>query len=300
LIEGETFIVIASLTFTTWLPNRKERREMSKRSWLGSMILLSMIACFTATAAFTQRERDAKELTCNEGGGRGRPRTCAIKEQTVPAGGGAITVDGKRNGGVSVKGWDRGEIFVRAKVETWGDTEAEAQELAGQIRIETGGGRIHAEGPSTSGEQGWAVSFEVFLPRNSDLSLKTHNGGVSIADVRGQIEFEALNGGASLRRLAGSVKGHTTNGGLSIELTGNRWDGEGMNVRTTNGGVSMSIPENYSARLETSTVNGGMKIDYPITVQGKIEREISTDLGSGGTTIRATTTNGGVTIKRKA
>jgi DUF4097 and DUF4098 domain-containing protein YvlB len=276
---------------------------MSKRTWLGSIILLSVIACFAGTSTFAQRERserDAKELTCNENGDRGRPQNCVIKEQTIPASGGTITVDGKKNGGVSVKGWDRGEIFVRAKIQTWGETETEAQALTGLIQIETGGGRIHAEGPSTSGERGWSVSFEVFVPRNSNLTLKTHNGGVSIADVRGQIEFDALNGGVSLKRLAGSVKGHTVNGGLSIELTGNRWDGEGLNVKTTNGGVSMSIPENYSARLETSTVNGGMKIDFPITVQGKIEREISTDIGSGGTTIRATTTNGGVTVKRKA
>jgi DUF4097 and DUF4098 domain-containing protein YvlB len=276
---------------------------MSKRTWLGSIILLPVIACFAGPSAFAQRERperDAKDLTCNDNWDRGRPQNCVIKEQTIPATGGTITVDGKKNGGVSVKGWDRGEIFVRAKIQTWGDTEAEAQALTGQIQIETGGGRIQAEGPSTSGERGWSVSFEVFVPHNSNLTLKTHNGGVSIADVRGQIGFEALNGGVSLKRLAGSVNGHTVNGGLSIELTGNRWDGDGLNVKTTNGGVSMTIPENYSARLETSTVNGGMKIDYPITVQGKIEREISTDIGSGGTTIRATTTNGGVTIRRKA
>jgi hypothetical protein len=274
---------------------------MSKRTWLGSIILLPAIICFAGPSAFAQRERaDAKDLTCNDNGNRGRPQNCVVKEQTIPATGGTITVDGKKNGGVSVKGWDKGEIFVRAKIQTWGDTEAEAQALTGQIRVETGGGRIQAEGPSTSGEQGWSVSFEVFVPHNANLSLKTHNGGVSIADVRGQIEFEALNGGVSLRRLAGSVNGHTVNGGLSIELMGDRWDGDGLNVKTTNGGVSMTIPENYSARLETSTVNGGMKINYPITVQGKIEREISTDIGSGGTTIRATTTNGGVTIKRKA
>ncbi len=55
-----------------------------------------------------------------------------------------------------------------------------------------------------------------------------------------------------------------------------------------------------SARLETGTVHGGMRIDIPVTVQGKIEKELSIDLGSGGPTVRATTTNGGVSIKRKA
>jgi DUF4097 and DUF4098 domain-containing protein YvlB len=261
---------------------------MAIRTGLGSLILLSLITCFAGA--------QSKDLNCNDNRDKGRPQNCLIKELTIPAGG-AITVDGKKNGGVSVKGWDRGEVFVRAKIQTWADTEAETQALTGQISIESGGGRIQAEGPSTSGGSGWAVSFEVFVPHSSNLSLKTHNGGVSIADVRGQIEFEALNGGVSLKRLAGNVKGNTVNGGLSIELNGDRWDGEGLNVKTTNGGVSMSVPDNYSARLEASTVNGGMKVDF---LQGKVEREVSVDIGSGGTTIRATTTNGGVTIRRKS
>src|ERR1041384_3899573 len=41
---------------------------------------------------------------------------CEIKEQTLPAGG-AVTVDGKQNGGISIKGWDRNETPVRAKIE---------------------------------------------------------------------------------------------------------------------------------------------------------------------------------------
>jgi DUF4097 and DUF4098 domain-containing protein YvlB len=85
---------------------------------------------------------------------------------------------------------------------------------------------------------------------------------------------------------------------LHIELSGDRWDGEALDVSTTNGGVSMSIPENYSAHLETGTVNGHLNIDFPVTVQGNITRELAVNLGSGGATIRAMTTNGGVRIRR--
>jgi DUF4097 and DUF4098 domain-containing protein YvlB len=273
---------------------------MLKKNCMRLMVLLPAILCFICISAFAQRtEREERGLTCNDNWNSDRASHCVIKEQTIPASGGMITVDGKKNGGISVKGWDRGDILIRSKIQTWADTEAEAQALGGQIRVEAGGGRIYAEGPGAENNRGWSVSYEVFVPRNSNLSLKAHNGGVSIADVRGQIEFDVVNGGASLKRLAGNVKGQTTNGGLSIELAGTRWDGEGMNIRTTNGGVSMLIPENYSAHLETGTVNGGMKIDIPIAVQGKIERDLSIDLGSGGATVRATTTNGGVSIKRK-
>jgi hypothetical protein len=46
-------------------------------------------------------------------------------------------------------------------------------------------------------------------------------------------------------------------------------------------------------------VNGGIRIDSPVRVEGRIDRELSTDLGAGGPTVRAVTTNGGVQVKRR-
>jgi len=88
------------------------------------------------------------------------------------------------------------------------------------------------------------------------------------------------------------------NGGLSIALTGDRWKGAGLNASTTNGGVEMKIPEHYAAHLETGTVNGGIMVNFPVTVQGQIKNHLSTDLNGGGATIHAETTNGGIEISR--
>ena len=63
--------------------------------------------------------------------------------------------------------------------------------------------------------------------------------------------------------------------------------------------MHLSLPEGYSAHLETGTVNGGLRTDFPITVQGRIGRTLSTDLGQGGPPIRVRTTNGGVSIERR-
>jgi DUF4097 and DUF4098 domain-containing protein YvlB len=282
---------------------------MSEDKWLRTTITgitLSAILCLACASAVAQRgEREdrGKEdrgLSCNDNWGGDRPSHCVMKEQKIAATGGTITVDGRMNGGVTVKGWNQGEIFVRAKIQTQAYTDAEAQALAGQIRIETNGANIYADGPEMKNRQSWSVSFEVFVPSNSNLSLKAHNGGIGISDVRGRIEFNTTNGGVSLRRLAGDVKGRTTNGGLTIDLIGGGWEGEGIDVTTTNGGVTLLIPEGYSAHLQTGTVNGGFNYDYPITVQGEIKRELSVNLGAGGQTIRAMTTNGGITIKRRS
>jgi DUF4097 and DUF4098 domain-containing protein YvlB len=60
----------------------------------------------------------------------------------------------------------------------------------------------------------------------------------------------------------------------------------------------MSVPENYSANIQTGTVNGSINVDFPVTVQGRINKQLSFNLGSGGASVRATTTNGGVRIQK--
>jgi DUF4097 and DUF4098 domain-containing protein YvlB len=246
-----------------------------------------------------QRDNRRPELDCGEQGGDSGVWHCEMREVTIPATGTRITVDELRNGGVSVKGWARNEIWVRAQIRTNADSEAEARQLAREVQIETSGLRVRAEGPLRTADQHWSVGFEIFVPHHSDLTLAARNGGIHVADVHGDIDFETHNGGVSLERLGGDVSGHTRNGGVSIDLDGERWEGQRLDVETRNGGVKVEIPQNYSARVETETVNGPIKVDFPVTVQGDVGQRLSFQLGSGGGLVRAVTTNGGVLIRRK-
>ena len=267
--------------------------------FLGRSVLIAALVTFTGVAAFAQRDKD-RSLSCRENNWYNNKLVgnCEIREQTLAPSGSTIAIDGRQNGGVSVKGWDQNQVLVRARVQTGAPTAAEAAALGQQIRIETSGAKIFASGPERRKDYHWDVSYEVFVPRRADLSLETHNGGIAIADVNGKIDFSAVNGGVVLKRVGGAVRGSTTNGGLVIELSGDRWDGETLDVSTTNGGVIMSVPENYSARVETGTVNGGVNTEFPVTVQGRITKEIALNLGSGGATVKARTTNGGVHLKK--
>ncbi|MFK7848275.1 MAG: DUF4097 domain-containing protein [Rhodothermales bacterium] len=226
---------------------------------------------------------------------------CEVREYELKADRNRISIDGGQNGGITVKGWDRNEILVRAKVSGHARTKVGAKELAEEVEVLTRR-TIEADVPnklSNWGRRAWvSVSFEVFVPHESNLSLDTHNGGVTVKNVAGDVSFEVLNGGVSLYNLAGDVEGHTTNGGLSIILAGDEWEGEGLDVKTTNGGVKLEIPDGYSAQLETGTVNGRLNFDFPVMVKGRLDRQISTKLGDGGKTIRVMTTNGAVKVGR--
>jgi len=254
--------------------------------------ILIAAMCVAPMAAPAQE----KTMSCDDGGRWERGHYCEMREATAPAGG-ALDVDAGTNGGITIKGANRGDILIRSRVEAYQDTESESRQMTAAVRVETSSGRVRATGP-TATRHGWSVSYEIFVPATTSLTLRTHNGGISIAGVQGRTQFEAVNGGVTLVNLAGSVEGHTTNGGLHLELASDHWEGEQCNVSTTNGGVHIQVPANYSAHLETGTVNGGVRIDFPVTVQGEINRQIAVDLGSGGKLVRAVTTNGGVRVER--
>lgn len=223
-----------------------------------------------------------------------------VREFTVPAIGSPLTVDAAPNGGIRVAGEARGDIHVSACVSATGETVDEARALAQRVDVAATVDRVAAEGPRNLGRrENWHVSYRIAVPNRTSLSLASSNGGIEISDVDGQIAFRTVNGGVKLTRLAGNVHGRTSNGGVNVDLDGTTWNGDGLDVETNNGGVSMSIPSNYSARLETGTVNGRMNIDFPVTVQGKIGRSIETQLGHGGPLLRVRTSNGGVNIRQK-
>jgi hypothetical protein len=271
------------------------------RKVLSHATLMSVAVCMAASAAFAQADKSRYSLACRDQDSSyndSRARHCEVKEQTIGASG-MINVDGMQNGGISVKGWERSEILVRYRIQAQAATQAEADNLASQIRVATAGGQIRAEGPEQARGANWDVGYEIFVPRQSSLSLHTHNGGIAISDVNGSISFEAQNGGVALKRLGGNVTGETVNGGLAIELTGSNWEGEGLNVKTTNGGLAVMVPENYSAHLETGTVNGHLAVSPSIAEIARESKRLSLNLGSGGTNLRIYTTNGGVSIRRQ-
>ena len=235
---------------------------------------------------------------CRDGGDRNRGWACEVREMTLSPMN-PVRVDAGPNGGISVVGWDRNEIRLEARVQAQAQTDAEAEAVVQDVEVLTGSSVIRSDGPATRRRESWSVSFRLSVPRSSNLNLETRNGGIAIEGVSGRIGFETTNGGVRLADLGGDVSGRTSNGGVRVTLTGSEWQGGQLDVVTTNGGVRLVVPEGYNARLETGTTNGGISIDFPITVQGRIGRHLSTDLGRGGSLIRVRTTNGGVTITRR-
>lgn len=220
-------------------------------------------------------------------------------EKSVPAPDGVWAVDGGDNGSISLSGSETGEASVCATVYAWAENEKAARDLARQIKVVADKRGVRSEGPSQRKRARWAVAYHIFLPRDTDVEVRTVNGGISVEGLRSRVNLETVNGPISITKSGGDVRGRTTNGPLDVALDGSRWSGRGLDLESTNGPVTVIVPENFSAELEFGTRNGPMEFDFPITVQGRVSKTIKTTLGSGGPPIRVYTMNGPATLQRE-
>jgi len=273
-----------------------------------SIILLALVVATTGLSAQGRANRDrvqdnfglSADAWCAQAdrGNRGDRSSCDVREETVGAVQ-SLDIDTGGNGGITVHGVSGSTSRLRFRIVAHARSESDAQAMVKDVDVSTSGGRVRVRGPRSRDGEGWSVDVEVESPHELPLTLATSNGGISIADVSGRTRFETVNGGVSLTAVAGDVRGSTVNGGLSVRLDGQQWEGAGLDVETTNGGVKLVVPNGYNADLSAETTNGGLDFDFPITVQGRlngINRRIRTTLGAGGPQLHVRTVNGGVSI----
>ncbi len=263
-----------------------------------SLLLLGLSSLVTASAgtqpAFRTIEGDP---WCRDAGhDEGRVAWCEVRETTLPAAD-PLVVDASPNGGAEATGADRKDVRLRVQVVAKAATESAARELAAQIRIVTTP-TISAQGPASRSGSSWWVSFDLAVPRRSNLTLRSVNGPVAITGVDGRSELETHNGPVSVSRSSGLVRGRTQNGPVTADLSGTAWAGDGLDLETVNGPVLIEVPEGYNARLETGTVNGPLDLELPLVVEMRSKRDMKATLGKGGALLRVRTTNGPLRVRR--
>ncbi len=261
---------------------------------------LFSFACGLHAQSFTTGECNGDEgNTHNNSWFSHGESACELRRTTLPLTDGHLRVSGT-NGGIEVIGEDRHDIALEARVTAHGSNHDDAMAVVHRVEIETHG-TIHATGPVAVGwaNHSWNVNYRLRVPRHLAAELHTQNGGIDLTDIDGSINAETTNGGLTLRNLAGDVHATTVNGGVTVAVAGNQWHGEGLTAKSTNGVISVKAPDRYSAHLVASTVNGGIAVSFPITVQGTIRNHLDTNLGQGGATLQLQTVNGGIAVGRE-
>lgn len=140
------------------------------------------------------------------------------------------------------------------------------------------------------------VTYDVSVPTATNLNIDTVNGRIEIADVTGDLKLDTTNGRIELSRCRGSVNAETTNGGIKAELL-QVAAGRAIRLGTTNGRISVTVPQNLAASIDASTTNGSINTELPVTTTSRIHRNsLRGTINGGGAELKLRTTNGGIDI----
>lgn len=223
---------------------------------------------------------------------------CAVREFSYPKSELPVAIHGGQNGGMTVMGTERVAVRILYRVMARARTEARARALAEEITLEMTKGWLRPEGPVSGSQEWWSVEIKAWVPRATDLILRTHNGPLAVRGVEGTMALHSTNGPVSLVDVGGAVEARVTNGPLHVSLGGTRWNGKGLDAAAENGPVNLEVPSGYSARLVTGTIRGPRSIEYSVPAN-RAGDWISTTLGRGGPPVRVVTTNGPFHIGRR-
>lgn len=217
-------------------------------------------------------------------------------ERTIPLAPGASFSLQNINGPVTITGWDRDVVAVRA-VKSAG---AAADLPQAQIDVAT-----TAEGVSVTTtyplgqDAGVAVAYSVQVPRGALLEhVATVNGAVQVTGVRGAGELQSVNGNIEVSESAGAFSAHTTNGNIRLALA-NMSAPRTVTAETVNGSILLALPADASALLDARNLNGKFHSDLPLLITGAYgSKEIHGRLGAGtaAAPVLLRTVNGAINV----
>jgi len=152
-------------------------------------------------------------------------------------------------------------------------------------------------------DRGWndrndvSVHFVVRIPANAKVEASTVNGGLTVDGTTADIDVTTVNGDVDARSGGGRVEANTVNGSITVRTTASNTSG--LEYKTVNGSITIELPANTNADVNLSTVNGRISSDFALTLEGTINpRRIRAKLGEGGPTLRASTVNGSIRLRK--
>lgn len=228
-----------------------------------------------------------------------------------------LEVRPSQNGGMSIVGTDRQDYSIKA-CKAVEDTGAEAQNRLSRIVVSVANGHVSVQGPGDDDD--WNVYLIVQVPRNSaPLDLQTENGEITLHEVSGQITARTQNGPIDLTRCTGEIRAKAQNGPIdftgsagdlrldaqngpiTVRLTGEKWDGVGLDAHTQNGPLTLHVPDGYVSGIHVEAAGYSpfsCEARACDSAKGAWHRESHrVDLGSGSTVVRLATVNGPVEIE---
>lgn len=172
------------------------------------------------------------------------------------------------SGSITVTGWDRDAVRIRAEHSS--DTH---------IEIRASGAVVHVRGSGWRGAP-TSIDYEITVPAGMAVTLGGMSADITVDGVRGEISAQSVEGDLTVKRAGGNVSLNTVNGDIALDggrgsvrihgvsgdvrVTGAHAD---LSVETIDGDVTLRGID--AANVDASTVDGDIRYDGTIQDNGE-------------------------------
>jgi hypothetical protein len=133
---------------------------------------------------------------------------------------------------------------------------------------------------------------------SGDLLAKSTSGAVTVRGVTGAVNAKSTSGNVHVGEITGTVSGKSTSGNVEVEIMQLGGAGD-MEFASTSGNVRVKMPANLDADVRMSTTSGGLKTDFPLTIEEPERghgRRAAGRVGGGSRNLRLSSTSGSVSL----
>jgi DUF4097 and DUF4098 domain-containing protein YvlB len=133
---------------------------------------------------------------------------------------------------------------------------------------------------------------------SGDLQAKSTSGNVTVRGVAGAVNARSTSGNVHVGEITGTVSGKSTSGNVEVEIMQLSGAGD-MEFASTSGNVRVKLPANLDAEVRMSTTSGGLKTDFPLTIEEPERgsgRRAAGRVGGGSRNLRLSSTSGSVSL----
>jgi hypothetical protein len=137
---------------------------------------------------------------------------------------------------------------------------------------------------------------------SGNLRIKSGDGQVKITDAAGAIEARTSDGNLTVDGLFRVVALHTSDGSLDVSLREGTQLGEASTIQSSDGSVTLRVPQNFAADLNVHTGDGHVDCALPLSMDHyhsgeNSGHELRGKLNGGGAPLTVHTSDGNVKIE---
>jgi hypothetical protein len=188
-------------------------------------------------------------------------------------------------------------------------------DLKGKVDAKTSGGGLtfgKIEGPVTGRTSGGGISLKEC---RGVADINTSGGGIDIGEVEGDVKAHTSGGSLKIVKAAGIVNASTSGGGITVEEVQGTIDAStsggsvtakitmqpesNCSLTTSGGSINVYVANDLKFTVDAKTSGGGVSTEFPVTIQGEINKsQLQADINGGGPRLYLRTSGGGIHIKK--